>query len=385
MKVDEFNPANIENGMNYKFDKYFFSGDKIRAVIIVYIIISLIFNVLYLISFISILRRKPKKRIHLILMSNILLINFVHTFSYLYEWILQNVNNNSSLYIDNNGIKCVKQDCKNSDYNRIGGLLVGNMDNMTACKTQAFFLVFSSLSQDIIINIFFYLINKTNKLKQKIIIRFLIGAGYVFPIVFAVIYLVIGAFGLNDKFCFIKKFDFDEDIKLTKENQTKYKLDKKYIPLICLFYLIRIINIVISGGFLYKIVNYVAKNKLRKMYIFKSFSFLFVQIITIIIGIIYTLGGMINTKFGRNFVDVYLIVNTIDGVIFPLASYFANKMYKLLCRNDDGDYSIDLLSSDSTDNDVTTNNMTLQNQTKAEDKTGTTNIRDTRNNFDLTY
>ena len=151
MKVDEFNSANIENGMNYKFDKYFFSGDKIRSVIIVYIIISLIFNVLYLISFISILRRKPKKRIHLILMSNILIINFVHTFSYLYEWILQNINNNSSLYIDNNGIKCVKPDCNNSDYNRIGGLLVGNMDNMTACKTQAFFLVFSSLSQDIII------------------------------------------------------------------------------------------------------------------------------------------------------------------------------------------------------------------------------------------
>ena len=374
MKVDEFNSANIENGMNYKFDKYFFSGDKIRAVIIVYIIISLIFNVLYLISFISILRRKPKKRIHLILMSNILLINFVHTFSYLYEWILQNVNNNNgSLYIDNNGIKCVN--CNNSENHRIGGLLVGNMDNMTACKTQAFFLVFSSLSQDIIINIFFYLINKTNKLKQKIIILFLIGAGYAFPIVFSVIYLVIGAFGLNDKFCFIKKFDFVEDMELTKENQTKYKLDKNYIPLICLFYLIRIINIVISGGFLYKIVNYVAKNKLRKMYIFKSFSFLFVQIIT----------RMINTKFGRNFVDGYLIINTIDGVIFPLSSYFANKMYKLLCRNDDGDYSIDLLSSDSTDNDITTNNMTLQNQAKAEDKTVTTNIKDTRNNFDLTY
>ena len=345
----------------------------------------MIFNVLYLISFISILRRKPKKRIHLILMSNILLINFVHTFSYLYEWILQNVNNNSSLYIDNNGIKCDKPDCNNSENHRIGGLLVGNMDNMAACKTQAFFLVFSSLSQDIIINIFFYLINKTNKLKQKIIILFLIGAGYAFPIVFSVIYLVIGAFGLNDKFCFIKKFDFVEDMELTKENQTKYKLDKNYIPLICLFYLIRIINIVISGGFLYKIVNYVAKNKLRKMYIFKSFSFLFVQIITIIIGIIYTLGGMINTKFSRNFVDVYLIVNTIDGVIFPLSSYFANKMYKLLCRNDDGDYSIDLLSSDSTDNDITTNNMTLQNQAKAEDKTVTTNIKDTRNNFDLTY
>lgn len=54
MKVDEFNSANIENGMNYKFDKYFFSGDKIRAVIIVYIII---FNILY-INF----KKKAKKK-----------------------------------------------------------------------------------------------------------------------------------------------------------------------------------------------------------------------------------------------------------------------------------------------------------------------------------
>ena len=387
MTVDEFNSANIENGMNYKFDKYFFNGDKTRAVIIVYIIISLIFNILYLISFISILRRKPKKRIHLILMGNILLINFVHTFSYLYEWILQNVDNKSSLYINNDGMKCLKPDCNNSDYNRIGGLLVGNMDYMAACKTQAFFLVFSSLSQDIIINIFFYLINKTSKVRPKLIIRFLLLAGYAFPIVFAIIYLVIGAFGLNDKFCFIKKFDFDEDMIVTEKNQTKYKLHKNFIPLICLFYLIRVINIVISGGFLYKIVRYVAKNKLRKMYIFKSFSFLFIQILTIIIGLIYTLGGIINKKFGRDFVDVYLLVNTIDGVIFPVTSYFANRMYKFICgKNDDSDYSIDLLSSDSTDNDVTTNNVTLQNRTKAEDKTGTTAVRDTRNNnFDITY
>ena len=123
------------------------------------------------------------------------------------------------------------------------------------------------------------------------------------------------------------------------------------------------------------------------MYIFKSFSFLFIQILTIIIGLIYTLGGIINKKFGRDFVDVYLLVNTIDGVIFPVTSYFSYRMYKFICgKNDDSDYSIDLLSSDSTDNDVTTNNVTLQNQTKAEDKTGTTAVRDTRNNnFDITY
>jgi hypothetical protein len=264
MMVDNFNATNIENGINYKFNKYFFKGDKIRAAIIAFIIISFVFNILYLISFISILKKQSKKKIYLILMGNILLINFIHTFSYLYEWILQNVDNNKSLYIDDNGIKCTEPDCDNSSYNEIGGLLIGNMDNMTACKAQAFFLVFSSLSQDIIINIFFYLINKTTKLKTRKIILFLILAGYAFPILFSIIYLVINAFGLNDKFCFIKKFNFDKEIDLTKENQTKYKLDKKFIPLICLFYLVRIINIVISSGFLYKLINYITKKNCVK-------------------------------------------------------------------------------------------------------------------------
>jgi len=76
------------------------------------------------------------------------------------------------------------------------------------------------------------------------------------------------------------------------------------------------------------------------MYIFKSFSFLFIQIITIIFGIIYTFGGIINKKFGRDFVDVYLLVNTIDGVLFPVTSYFAYKMYKIICSKNDIDYSI---------------------------------------------
>ena len=383
--VDNFNATNIENGVNYKFNKYFFKGDKIRSAIIAFIIISFVFNILYLISFISILKRKSKQKIYLILMGNILLINFIHTFSYFYEWVLQNVDNNKSLYIDDNGIKCIEPDCDNENYNEIGGLLIGNMDNLAACKTQAFFLVFSSLSQDIIINIFFYLINKTSKLKTRKIILFLILAGYAFPILFSIVYLVIGSFGLNDKFCFIKKFNFDKEIKLIKDNQTKYKLDKKFIPLICLFYLVRIINIVISSGFLYKLINYITKKNLRKMFILKILSFLSVQIITILFGLIYTIGGLINKKFSRNFVNIYLIMNTIDGIIFPAFSYFSNKMYKVLCNSKDNEFNIELLSSDTTDNDFTKTNMTLHNQTKAGDNTGTTMVKDTKNNFDLTY
>ena len=382
--VDEFNSTNIEHG-NYTFDtsKYFFSGDKTHVVILIYIIISFVFNLLFFIYFII---GKTKKRINLILMGNILLINFIHTFSYLYEWILQNMDGKNSLYIDKDGKKCGESDCNNSNYSEIGGLLVGNMGHMEACKTQAFFLVFTSLSQDIIINIFFYLINKTTKLKSKIIYRFLIFAGYLFPIIFAVVYLVIGGFGLNDKFCFIKKYTFD-DTKPISGKQTRYKPESKFLPLICLFYLIRIINIIISSGFLYKIVRYITKNKLKKMYIFKACAFLIVQIITILFGIIYRLGGMINNKFSRDFVDTFLIVNTIDGVIFPVVCYFSNNMYRsLCCKNEDDNQTDGFLSGDSDDNDVTTNNITtLQNQTKAGDKTGTTIVKDNKNNFSLSY
>ena len=121
------------------------------------------------------------------------------------------------------------------------------------------------------------------------------------------------------------------------------------------------------------------------MYILKVLSFLSVQIITILFGLIYTIGGLINKKFSRNFVNIYLIMNTIDGIIFPTFSYFSNKMYKVLCNSKDNEFNIELLSNDSTDNDFTKTNMTLHNQAKAGDNTGTTLIKDTKNNFDLTY
>ena len=385
---DEFNTENIQIG-NYNFDvsKYFFNADIIRLIIIIFIIISFIVNVLYFITSLKTKFKDEILQINLILTRNILFINFLHKFSYLYEWVLQNVDNESSLYAnkDNGEIGTIEnKDDKN--YFRIGGLLVGNMYKMEACKAQGFFLVFTSLSQDIIINIFFYLINKTTKLKSKIIYRFLIFAGYLFPIIFAVVYLVIGGFGLNDKFCFIKKYTFD-DTKSISGKQTRYKLESKFLPLICLFYLIRIINIIISSGFLYKIVRYITKNKLKKMYIFKACAFLSVQIITILFGIIYRLGGMINNKFSRDFVDTFLIVNTIDGVIFPVVCYFSNNMYRsLCCKNEDDNQTDGFLSGDSDDNDVTTNNITtLQNQTKAGDKTGTTIVKDNKNNFSLSY
>ena len=98
---DKFNIDNIQTG-EYNFDvsKYFFNSDRIRLVIIIFIIISFLVNVLYFITSLKTKFKKEIYQINLILTRNILFINFLHIFSYLYEWVLQNVDGESSLFIN---------------------------------------------------------------------------------------------------------------------------------------------------------------------------------------------------------------------------------------------------------------------------------------------
>ena len=374
--VDEFNSTNIEHG-NYTFDtsKYFFSGDKTHVVILIYIIISFVFNLLFFIYFII---GKTKKRINLILMGNILLINFIHTFSYLYEWILQNMDGKNSLYIDKDGKKCGESDCNNSNYSEIGGLLVGNMGHMEACKTQAFFLVFTSLSQDILILILFYMINKSTRLSKAKTCIFL-SVGYLCSFIISIIYLSVNGLGLNDKYCFIKKFIFDE-----KQLDKPYQMHSYFILMIIIYYLIRLIFIIISSILLYKIVQYIKKNEYGKGYLIRLSSFLLLQIFSIAFGIMYRIGGMINEKFSRDFVDIFLIVNNLDALVFPLFSFFSNNMYLNLCGKKKNDELENVFMLQ--DNDVTTNpNATMNNQTRNNDKSGISTPNGNNNNFEVSY
>ena len=384
--VDEFNYTNILKG-DYDFDtsKYFFNADAIRVIIIIYIIISFIVNILYFITSLKTNFKKSIHKINLILMGNVLFINFFHTFSYLYEWVLQNEDGNKSLYVKNDGTICMEENCKDKrEYNEIGGLMVGNMISMSTCKAQGFFLVFSALSQDIIIIIFFYLVNKSSKLSRAKVI-FLLSAGYLIALIISVIYLVVDGFGLNDKYCFIKKFNF---IKKDKPQSNTYELYSKFDAMIIIYYLIRLIFLIISSCLLYKIVRYISKNKLRKIYIVKVCSFLISQIFTVFVGIMYRFGGLISAKFSRDFANVFLVINTLDGLIFPLFSYFSNNMYKnLCCKESNEEFSNDFLSADDTNNDMTATNMTLNNQAKNGDKSGisTKNNSQNKNNFDVSY
>ena len=372
---DKFNITNIGKG-DYNFDisKYFFNADIIRSVIITFIIISFLVNVLYFITSLKTKFKKEIYQINLILTRNILFINFLHIFSYLYEWVLQNVDGESSLFInkDNNKDFGTKADNNDKDHFQIGGLLVGNMNEMEACKTQGFFLVFTSLSQDILIIILFYMINKSSRLSKTKTYIF-VFVGYLCSFIISIIFLAVDEIGLNDKYCFIKKFIF--------EGSKTYQMNGKFNLMIIIYYVIRLIFIIISSCILYKITKYLRKNEYGKGYLIRLSSFLIIQIFTIFFGIIYRFGGIINEKFSRDFVDIFLVVNSLDGIIFPLVSYFSNNMYLNLCGKRTED-ELDIFLSQDPD---VTGNATLNNQARNNDKSGISTQNGNNNNFEVSY
>ena len=141
----------IKNG-NYSFfsvELFFGIGDPIRLVKMIHILLNFILLLLILISIIK--NRKRRLSISLKLTANILIINFMHTLSYIINWV---TNLDNAYTIEN-------------DY-KIGGLLVGSPPySLGVCEFQGFMLIFTSLSQDILINIFFYIINRSSIPSKK--------------------------------------------------------------------------------------------------------------------------------------------------------------------------------------------------------------------------
>jgi hypothetical protein len=374
------NYTNILNGNNYNFYRaaYFFgfgddnySSDSVRIVKLIYILISLILNLLIIISIIK--KKKNKYSIGLLITGNILLINFIHTFSYSFEWVLKESDNNRTLYIDQNG-EVINSKSLDSDYYEVGGLLVGNMNKIGACVTQGFFLVFSSICQDILINIFFFVINKPKIPSERKIKLYLI-LGYCIPILISIIYLLCNQFGLNDKFCYVKKFSYEKG---------NYQFNKYFPGIVMVIYTLRFFNLIISIYLLFQIYKYVKSNNIQKSYILKSSSILIIQIITISIGFIYRLTSAIDDKISRNIAIVFLYLNTLDGILFPLTYSLNNGIYRDLF----GDSSkIESLMDDEEETNCieTTNNDSSINHTGANDKTFAMVDVKGNNNFDLSY
>lgn len=295
---------------NYNVDSsYFFDeGDYVRVIIICYIILSFILN---FIIFVSIFLSKKKITFAGKITLNILFVNFIHTVSYLYEWVVKN--------------ELTPFEIKDESKNKVGFLITGNPEHLGPCLTQGFSLISSSISQDQLINFFFYLVNKSTIPKLLYIWIGIIIFGFVGPIIFTLIYLHLGALGINDSFCYVKKFEPKcSNGKCSYENYVGFK------PGVTTVYALRVLNLIFSCYLLAQIIKYVRQKHLTIRYIFKVSIILLIQMITVTIGVIYRISSYFSSTLSTNLAGPYLILNTVDGVLFPLAYIFSNKIHLLL-------------------------------------------------------
>lgn len=361
LEVENQNITDLIKNGSYNFfsaDLFFGFGDAIRLVKMIHIFLNFILLLLILISIIK--NRKRRLSISLKLTANILIINFMHTLSYIINWV---TNLDKAYVIDNN--------------NKIGGLLVGApLKNFGVCEFQGFMLIFTALSQDILINIFFYIINRPSiPSKQKIIVIYA-SLGYFLPFLIAFIYFLIGGLGLNDRYCYIKKFKFEFD----SNNNPAYYLYDYFRVLIVIVYLIRGINLMISCYLLYNIIKFVKSHNIKKNYILKSSTILIVQMITVSIGIIYRISNIIPGSDNTFFSNIFLNINTLDGIFFPLSYSLSNGIYTdLFCHN----FNNDSIMSIYDDSDEISNNSILD--TKNEKSFAMVDVKEDNNNFDISY
>ena len=292
------------------FNAYYFfiGGDNTRLIILIYIFLCIALNILiYIAIFLSKKKLSFVSKITLSIMG----VNLIHTFVYSYEWVFK-IENKTILTGDKKDII-------------VGFLLTGNPNNMGACYSQAFILIASSISQDFLINFFFYLINQSNApTKLSIWISISIFA-FVFPCALALILLLTGSLGINDHFCYVARYYWNKSGK-------KYETYHGFGFWIALIYLIRTVNLIFSTNLMFKIIKYVKKRNMKITYILKISYILLLQLVTISVGIIYRFSSFFSKKFSSDFSSTFLIINTLDGVLFPLSFIFTNGMHIILYR-----------------------------------------------------
>jgi hypothetical protein len=207
-------------------------------------------------------------------------------------------------------------------------LLNGNLNSFGWCKAQSILLILSSISQDILINIFYFILNMSSQ--PKVINVFLVSLilGIIFPLILSLIFLFVNALGINDNFCYIKKFYFTKPETNERIDYFEYQYYTDYSILIIV---IKFVNLGYSLYLFFKIVKYIKLQKLKFKYILKFFIYLFIQIFSIIIGIGYSVISVTSKKLGEKLSDFYIILNSLDSILFPLFYSLSYGVYKHLC------------------------------------------------------
>ena len=309
---------NVTNPDYSILDAYrFFGGsDPIRIVIIIYIFLSLILNTLNLtVFFITLKRAKKEIPLAIQILISVLLVNFLHTFSYFFEWVIKEGVNTVKIQFDD-------------DIVDVGALLTGNPRKIFGCITQGFLLIASSISQDFLINIFFYMVCFSVEHKEKIIKILAINLGFTFPFLFTLILALTGALGINDRFCYVNKFEYKIKGVDNGKDVVEYNEYDYFQVVVIVVYLIRVINFVATCYFLIKIISNIRSRNESKFYLFKAIFIPIIQLFTIGIGVLYRVINLASPTLSVSLAIPYLVLNTSDGVLFPVGFFLQNNIWE---------------------------------------------------------
>ena len=343
-----------------------------RIIIIIYIILSFIFNLIIIIS-IFIFKNKNISLILRVTLS-ILIVNFINIFSYSFQW----VNYRDKIEYNNNRYYIIK-------------LLSGNSNNLDTCKLQSFLILFSSVSQDYLIILFVYIVNKRTVIKSMLT-NILIIVSIFIPLFIALLFAALDGLGVNDDFCYIKKYaKTNVIINNTGYNDNEIYKSYKYFHIISIIlYTLRIINFTITVLFLIKIIKYITKEK-ANIYLLNKLHIFFIQLFKLFIIFSYRLFNLIFENYPDDLRKIYNLLSSIDGVLIPLAYLYSNgifqNIYYLITKRKmpenkkENDEEEKIPSKGNSQNNIE-DDKDLNSNSNSQ---GLLCPSDNENNFDLTY
>ena len=306
------------NNYDYFSKEYFFvlNGDHTRLVIMIFILISFILTIFIIFMLHNYRKKREFSSFSLsgLLSLNILIENFFRTFSYIFNWLIKDDNT------------------KFNGYN-IGALLNGNPSNFNLCIVQGFLLIFLSISQDIITNIFFSFVNVEQQEKKHLYIIILLIAGYIFPASVSFFYYKFEIIGINEKFCYIEKYSFKID---DEKNEVIYHKEKNYKLHVLYIFIIRSFNFFITLYYIIRAIRYIKniknnENDAKAGKLFSSLPVVFVSSFTLFIELIFRFLSFIDIELEEKLIGIYIIMNSADSILLPLSFFLKHKIYRYFC------------------------------------------------------
>ena len=264
------------------------------------------------------------------LVINLLLVNTLHVFSYIINWI----KDNQLIYGDNTELS-------------------------VSCQTQAILMIFSSMSQEFWISTITIVFYKSNTRgndffvqKRKMLYSLFIILFDVLPFLLTLLFRKLKLLGINNLYCWVKQ-----------------PTDTSFSPFYAQFsiYIIRWINIIICITYTIKILLYLkslaADNKEEIQQIRscgkRTLAYPLIQILGVIIPTIYRIILWINPKLNVFWMQMTIVIcGALQSILFPICYGWNSGLFNFLiggCKKNQQNET----GNSGLDETIETNNKTI--------------------------